>query len=275
MRIIFFAVTIACFFSCSVDSNTNKENAKIAIANSMKNSNTPENKADVNVPEVDSTITLNYLMGKFSISTHPDFSRLKSIHASSNDMYLRKEAYEAFEKMYDAAKKDGIKLTIKSATRSFDRQKTIWEGKWNGQRKVDGQDLSKTIPDPNERAIKILQYSSMPGSSRHHWGTDMDINAFVNSYFESGKGLKEYEWMVANAASFGFCQPYTEKGTQRPNGYNEEKWHWSYLPIAQKLTEQYKLRISNEDISGFDGANSSVFIQIVENYVLGINKDCF
>jgi len=114
----------------------------------------------------------------------------------------------------------------------------------------------------------------MPGSSRHHWGTDIDINALTNEYFEKGKGQKEYDWLVANAASFGFCQPYSPKGDARPYGYNEEKWHWSYLPISKKLSEQYKLRIKNEDIKGFAGAESAPQIDIVNKYVLGINKAC-
>jgi LAS superfamily LD-carboxypeptidase LdcB len=114
----------------------------------------------------------------------------------------------------------------------------------------------------------------MPGTSRHHWGTDMDINALTNDYFENGNGLKEYDWLVKNAAQFGFCQPYNEKGKSRPNGYNEEKWHWSYLPIAKKLTDQYKLQLKDELISGFDGAESASKIGIVEKYVLGINTEC-
>ncbi|NJK84501.1 MAG: M15 family metallopeptidase [Saprospiraceae bacterium] len=47
-----------------------------------------------------------------------------------------------------------------------------------------------TTPNPQERALKILKYSSMPGTSRHHWGTDIDLNSFSNSYFEQGEGKK-------------------------------------------------------------------------------------
>ena len=114
----------------------------------------------------------------------------------------------------------------------------------------------------------------MPGSSRHHWGTDIDINALENSYFESGRGLKEYEWLKKHAADFGFCQPYSPKGPERPEGYNEEKWHWSYLPLARPLTQQAKLRLNNEALKGFRGAEAASGVSIVDNYVLGINKAC-
>ncbi len=49
----------------------------------------------------------------------------------------------------------------------------------------------------------------MPQASRHHWGTDVDINSVEPEYFESGQGLKEYTWLQENAWKFGFCQPYT------------------------------------------------------------------
>ena len=114
----------------------------------------------------------------------------------------------------------------------------------------------------------------MPGTSRHHWGTDIDLNAFINEYFERGDGLKLYNWMVANAASYGFCQPYTQKGPKRPDGYNEEKWHWSYLPLAKKLSDQAKQELKDAMISGFDGAEAAQAIGVVEKYVLGINQAC-
>ena len=225
--------------------------------------------------KVDSSISLDYLVGKFIPSKHEAFTLIERKYASRNGMYMRKEAYADFKRMHAAAVADGIQLVVKSATRPFNAQKTIWEGKWTGKRLVEGgQNIAKTIPDPKQRALKILEYSSMPGTSRHHWGTDIDLNNFTNEYFAKGKGLKEYEWLIKNAPKFGFCQTYTEKGPKRPYGYNEEKWHWSYLPIAKKLTEQYKLRLNDQAIDGFLGAETAVDIQVVKKYVLGINEQC-
>lgn len=223
---------------------------------------------------MDSTITIDYLMGKFDPKKHDDFIKVNQKYASRDDFLLRKDTYTAFEKMYEAAKKDGIELKIISATRPFAHQKRIWEAKWNGSRKIGGQDISKTIKEPTKRALKILEYSSMPGTSRHHWGTDIDLNALTNDYFEKGNGLKEYEWLSKNASRFGFCQPYSKKGADRPNGYNEEKWHWSYLPYAKKLTDQYKLRVEYRSILGFEGAETAPKIEVIEKYVLGINTEC-
>jgi D-alanyl-D-alanine carboxypeptidase len=229
----------------------------------------------ISAPTVDS-VDVNYLLGRFEPSKDTSFVKIDNQHAagSGRGAYLHRETYEAFKKMYAAAKADGITLTIRSATRNFYRQKEIWEGKWNGGRKVGGKDLSRTVPNHKERALTILLYSSMPGTSRHHWGTDMDLNAFENDYFKSGQGLKEYEWLVANGPTYGFCQPYTEKGADRPDGYEEERWHWSYIPLAKKYLAAYGNQINLAMIEGFDGAETATEISVIEKYVFGINSVC-
>lgn len=223
----------------------------------------------------EANFTLGYIMGKFDPAKNANFTKIEKQHASRTGMYIRKDVYNAFKKMLAAAKKDGLNFTIKSATRPFDYQKRIWEGKWTGQRKIEGgKDASKSYPNSKDRALKILEFSSMPGTSRHHWGTDIDLNSFENSYFEKGKGLKEYNWLQKHAATYGFCQPYTQKDKQRPNGYNEEKWHWSYTPIAKQLTDKAKKVLKDEVITGFKGAETATEIGVVEKYVLGINQAC-
>ena len=215
-----------------------------------------------------------YLTGRFKAAQHPDFVKVSRHYASRPNMWLRREAYEAFRQMHAAAAQEGIKLTIRSATRNFYAQKWIWEAKWKGKRKVEGQRLNETLPNPGERALKILEYSAMPGASRHHWGTDIDLNAFNNEYFESGEGLSVYLWLQDNAPHFGFCQTYSAKGEQRSNGYNEEKWHWSYMPLSAALTRQAGQLLDNTGFGGFDGALTASAIDILNNYVLAIDPAC-
>jgi len=219
--------------------------------------------------------SVDYIMGKFDPAEHEDFVVIADEYANRSGQYLHKETYAAFQEMYEAAKADGVNLQIISATRPFVVQKSIWEAKWTGQRLVQGgENLAETTPNPKERALKILRYSSMPGTSRHHWGTDIDLNNLNNSYFESGEGKAIYDWLSANAADYGFCQPYSPKGPDRPNGYNEEKWHWSYLPIAKPLTRMAEAKLTNDMIEGFQGAETAEQIHVVENYILGINPAC-
>jgi LAS superfamily LD-carboxypeptidase LdcB len=172
--------------------------------------------------------------------------------------------------MYSTAKKEGITLNIISAFRSFNHQKRIWEAKWTGKRKVEGKDLSKSITDIYKRAETILHFSSMPGSSRHHWGTDIDIYDLNNSTFEKGQGLKVYTWLRNNAHKYGFYQVYT---ANRPYGYEEEKWHWSYLPLAKPMINTFNRIMTNTDFNGFLGSETADSLQIIKHYVNGINSE--
>lgn len=212
----------------------------------------------------------NYLLGKFDPATHPQFIKLSDEHTrgSARGAYLRKETYEAFVKMSEAALKDSVKLVIISATRNFDSQKRIWENKWDGKVQVEGKDLT-TVHDPKERARLILLYSSMPSTSRHHWGTDMDLNNLNNKFFDSGEGLKIYTWLKAHGAEYGFCQPYTTKEGGR-TGYEEERWHWSYLPLSGEFLNQYKKEVTYKDITGFEGSEVAKPMGVIKNYVEGV-----
>lgn len=219
--------------------------------------------------------TTEYIRGLFEPAQHADFVIIDSLYADRSGLYLRKDTYAAFLQMHAAAKSQNINLIIRSATRNFNYQKGIWERKWNGDTKLEnGRDASEVYPVPKSRALAILRYSSMPGTSRHHWGTDIDLNSFDNDWFAEGEGLILYNWLVEFGPAFGFCQPYTAKGNARPNGYEEEKWHWSYMPISTQLTELAKSSLNNTMISGFHGAETAVDIDVVANYVLGVSSAC-
>lgn len=224
-------------------------------------------------PEVE-MIPVNTLLGKIVQSKDVDFVRIDRKYTAKPAIYLRKEAYTAFEKMYAAAKLEGISLEIISATRNFKYQKGIWERKWTGVTKVGGKNLAISLPDPVERARAILRYSSMPGTSRHHWGTDIDLNSLNNSWFASGQGKKVYTWLQAHAAEFGYCQTYTHMDESRPRGYQEEKWHWSYMPIASKFLASYLTHVHVHDITGFKGAEAAKGMNVIQDFVGGVGPRC-
>ena len=87
---------------------------------------------------------------------------------------------QAFCLMQQAAHADGLDLALASRYRSFARQQIIWDEKFNGQRPVlDAQSHPLDIHTLNDQAriLAILRWSALPGTSRHHWGSDMDIYA--------------------------------------------------------------------------------------------------
>lgn len=208
----------------------------------------------VRIPEFEK----NDLLGDIDPAKHRDFDKLRAKY-SSKESYLREEVYDAFKDMWKAAQADGIELTIVSATRNRTYQKGIWNRKW----------LSFGGAE-EDRAGRILQYSSMPGTSRHHWGTDIDINNLENSYFESGQGALEYAWLQKNAAKFGFYQPYTAFTSFRDSGYREEKWHWSYYPTASRIQRAYLLLVDYNDLRGFMGDAYAEKLDVINNYVMGV-----
>jgi zinc D-Ala-D-Ala carboxypeptidase len=226
------------------------------------------------VADLDSVLDVNYLMGKINPAKEISFTQVELPYGNREGLYLRKEVYGAFIKMYNAALKDGVKLVVISAARSFDYQKGIWEAKWSGSRLVNGKNLAVTISDPVERAREILTYSAMPATSRHHWGTDLDMNSMDPKYFDTEAGKKIYNWLSAHASEYGFGQPYCAKGEKRSTGYEEEKWHWSYLPISKQCLNAYEKKVTYKDITGFSGSETAEKIKVIEDYVLGINPDC-
>lgn len=207
-----------------------------------------------------SVITKNFILGKFDYKSHELFELVNPIY-TTKAIYLNKDVYSAFLKMNKQAEAAGISLKIISGTRNFSEQKIIWERKWKKYSNLIAID----------KANKILEYSSMPSTSRHHWGTDIDLNSFTNSYFEYGKGKLEYLWLLKHANAYGFYQVYTSKNNGR-TGYNLERWHWSYMPLANRYLRFYNKHINASDIIGFKGAELATELHIIHNFVNGISS---
>ena len=233
--------------------------------------------------------TKDFLLGKTHYEKDSNFVEIPPAYTVLRrpNNFIQKRTFEAFLKMHAAAKADGVKLVATSASRNFWVQRYIWEQKW--QKITDRQGAA--------RAKYILQYNSMCGTSRHHWGTELDLNSPKLEYWNSVEGKKAYQWLCENAHKFGFYQPYSKKvsGTEqgagsqtvsgagsqavsgiganaggRTTGYNEEKWHWSYYPLANIYMNKYRELIKEEDLKGFLGDKHVAELDIIENYVFGV-----
>lgn len=213
----------------------------------------------VSLPE---NTSVEMVTGHFDFQEHDDFVRVAD-SLSDKEIYLQRETYDAFKAMAESAQTDGVRFIIVSGTRNFSYQKAIWDSKW--QTSEASTDVGK--------AKEILLYSSMPMTSRHHWGTDLDLNNLNNSWFEEGEGKKIYDWLKAHANDFGFYQPYTDKSLNNRTGYEEEKWHWSYMPLASPYLDFYNQHVTNEDITGFEGSELAPQIDMVGNFVNGVSVE--
>jgi LAS superfamily LD-carboxypeptidase LdcB len=159
---------------------------------------------------------------------------------------LQADAARAFTALQADARRAGFELAIASSFRSFSRQLEIWNAKAAGLRPVH-DDLGRPVPmsllSPMERVHAILRYSALPGTSRHHWGTDLDVYdaAAITPDYKLELSPQEvapggvfdalHNWLDARIAageSRGFFRPYNEDR----GGVAPERWHLSYAPLA-------------------------------------------
>jgi len=236
-----------------------EEEIILAIEETKKYRFRAENEAWVN-----ENVNKDFLLGRVDRINNPLFVKVTEEHTERN-IYLIHPVYEAYKKMYNAALADNVKLIITSGHRTFFEQICEWELRWNDPR------TNTPFPNDVEKARFLLQYRSMPGTTRHHWGTDIDLNSFESAYYQTPTGKKVYKWLKENAATYGFYQPYTEVDENRPVGYQEEKWHWSYKPLAQPMLIKYLELVSINDIFGFKGDKAAKVLPIISEWVCGIN----
>ncbi|EKD27312.1 MAG: hypothetical protein ACD_79C00763G0001, partial [uncultured bacterium] len=97
---------------------------------------------------------IDYLIGKFKASKHPDFRVINNKFSDSTPHYVLKEVGDSFEKMAAKAKKDSITIFAVSGFRSFIMQKQIWEEKFSGARLANGLILSKEYPHDFSKRVE-------------------------------------------------------------------------------------------------------------------------
>jgi len=155
---------------------------------------------------------------------------------------LHRDAVAPFLAMRAAAAADGIDLVPVSSFRDFDAQVRIWNDKFHGRRPLfarDGTELRAAELAPAALVDAILCWSAMPGASRHHWGTEIDVIdglgvtpgtrvQLLPEEFTRGPFVRLDRWLSANLARFGFFRPYTvDRGGVAP-----EPWHVSFASVA-------------------------------------------
>ena len=176
-------------------------------------------------------------LSEYGLVAHDERTRLDS--AVSRQFRLLQRDAEAV----------GFELVAASSYRSYASQLTIFNAKWRGERPVlDKADrpLSRVSYSDEQWLHHILRFSALPGTSRHHWGTDIDVFdptllpegqklALTPSEFgDNGYFSALSQWLdqaIAGGQSRGFDRPYDAEG----GGVSIEPWHLSYLPRASQL----------------------------------------
>ncbi|MPY24690.1 M15 family metallopeptidase [Shewanella sp. YLB-07] len=166
---------------------------------------------------------------------------------------LERRTRDAFIEMARAADCYGVTLQLCSGHRDFKRQVKIWNSKASGKRPVldlKSRAVSLKGKSADEIIDLILLWSALPGASRHHWGTDIDVfdatgikqedlKLVTAEYSPGGPCANLYLWLLEHAAEFGFYFPFQ----QGLSGVSPEPWHLSYYPVSNGI-------LSNFDIEG-------------------------
>ena len=172
---------------------------------------------------------------------------------------VHKDVVGPFMQLKTEARREGFELEIFSGFRDFDRQLGIWNRKATGRQAVldsNAQPVATAALSGKELAFAILRWSALPGASRHHWGTDLDIfdaaarpdgyeiELIPEEVNSGGMFGPLHDWLDGRMAAdtdFGFFRPYERD----QNGVAPERWHLSYAPVAteyERLLTQDAIR---------------------------------
>ena len=156
----------------------------------------------------------------------PEDLVMPNVRRLNSSAMMRKEAAEALEKLFDAAKEEeGYTLVAVSGYRSYQTQKNIYNRRVKnaGQKKAD-------------------QFVALPGSSEHQLGLAMDVGRRSNTKLKASFGnTPEGHWLAENCYRFGFILRY-KKEWEEITGYGYEPWHIRYVGV------EHALRIQELDI---------------------------
>jgi len=204
-----------------------------------------------------------------ALVTHPGTSCL-----------LAREVSQALSQLQAAAAAAGFCMAVASGYRSFERQLLIWNNKARGLRPVldtFGQPLDITALSSEELMWAMLRWSALPGASRHHWGTDLDV--YDSSRLPAGYQLQLtqaetqgdgpcaefHQWLSAEIASgrWAFYRPYA----QDCGGVAPEPWHLSYAPLARQCAQLLTLEALRQQLEASDlELKSTVLANLAEIY---------
>lgn len=131
------------------------------------------------------------------------------------DFYQRPQrltpaAFSAWSAMRDAAANQGVTVFLISAFRGYQYQ----------------HDLIAAKLEKGQGIEEILKVNAAPGHSEHHTGRALDLGTLgCDALSEKFENTDAYQWLIENAASFGFHLSYPRGN---PYGIDFEPWHWCY-----------------------------------------------
>ncbi len=200
------------------------------------------------------------------------------------------EVVNPFLDLREDARRQGFDLRILSGFRSFERQLSIWNRKAVGVLPVLDSEAQPLVIDrlrERELVFAILRWSALPGASRHHWGTDLDVydaEAKPDGYeielipeeVDSGGMFGPlHDWLdsrIVASRSHGFFRPYDRDR----DGVAPERWHLSHAPVAGLLEQGLSVELLREVVRNADIELKEVIVEsldeIFDRFVTNIGR---
>lgn len=188
------------------------------------------------------------------------------------------EALVPLARLIRLSEEDGIPLRVISSYRSFDYQMVIWNKKFYEEVELnlrDGSTVNSQDLDAKSRVEAIMNYSALPGTSRHHWGTDFDlfdaseidlgyeVQLTEQEFHEQGPCGSLNLWLNQTMGNYDFFRPYAkDKG-----GVACEPWHLSYAPLAEHALEEFPLELLRTTIEQSEIGGKQFILSSFENTV--------
>ncbi len=202
-------------------------------------------------------------MSDIDILTGSTERHLTDLHSGQAEgaMLVHQDIVVPLTELQQNAAASGFDLRLCSGFRSFDRQLHIWNAKLSGLRPVvddRGALINLELLSPWQQIQAVMRWSALPGASRHHWGTDIDIydRAAMPADYQlqlipaevEGQGMfaPMHDWLDEKLADQGFYRPYgTDTGGVAP-----ERWHISYRPLAQTFAQRLTAEVLEQRLQG-------------------------
>jgi LAS superfamily LD-carboxypeptidase LdcB len=202
---------------------------------------------------------------------------------------VHKDVVEPFLHLKREARNAGFELEIFSGFRDFDRQLGIWNRKASGQQAVldsNAEPIDVGRLNDRELVFAILRWSALPGASRHHWGTDLDvfdaaakpdgyeIELIPDEVNSGGMFGPLHDWLddrITADTAYGFFRPYEWD----QNGVAPERWHLSYAPVAMQNERLLTTSVIRDTIQRADVELKEVILEnLDEIYRRFVNNIC-
>lgn len=171
-------------------------------------------------------------------------------------LLIHKDMKSSLQELIREGKEKGFSIQVASAYRDYEKQRTIWNAKASGKRKIYNR--SEELVDfqnasPKEILEAIMSWSAIPGASRHHWGTEIDIfDESCRSREDLELSVKEcsdhfskmYEWIDSKLSALPFHRPYEND----LGGVAREPWHLSFTAKSIEFQNAYNIETFERNI---------------------------